>query len=65
VDPGGKKAGRGTYLCRNETCWKAGPGNRRLANALRTQISGEQQTKLLAELASLLDHGVTGSVCRE
>jgi len=65
VDRGGKKAGRGTYLCRNEVCWKAGPGNRRLANALRTQISSEQQAKLLAELASLLDPGVPGRGCRE
>jgi len=39
VDPGGKMSGRGAYLCSDYRCWETAIGTRRLARALKCNIS--------------------------
>ena len=39
VDPAGKKAGRGTYLCRMEECWQQGLNKSRLDHSLRHSLA--------------------------
>lgn len=41
VDPTGKKAGRGAYLCRRRACWELAFRKRSLEHALQTTISPE------------------------
>jgi len=47
VDPRGKKAGRGAYLCPRFECWDAALKKGRLDYALRTKISSENRQALL------------------
>jgi predicted RNA-binding protein YlxR (DUF448 family) len=47
VDPGGKKSGRGAYLCPSRACWDNALKTGRLAQALRTEISPDNKAKLL------------------
>jgi uncharacterized protein len=46
VDPTGKKAGRGAYLCRRRSCWEMAFRKRSLEHALQAQISVESKTAL-------------------
>ena len=39
VDPTGKAAGRGAYLCVNQSCWDAALKKKRLERSLNTTIS--------------------------
>ena len=47
VDIGGKKAGRGAYLCRSQGCWEIGLKMGRLEHALRTSISHNNREQLV------------------
>lgn len=47
IDPTGRKSGRGTYLCKAQSCWEIGLKRNRLEHALRTQISQEDRLELL------------------
>ena len=47
VDPGGKKAGRGAYLCRMEECWQSGLKGGRLEHVLKTAITPNDREQLL------------------
>ncbi len=46
VDPGGRKAGRGAYLCDDVECWRTGVTGGRLERALRKDISRENRERL-------------------
>jgi len=48
IDPRGKKAGRGAYLCRRQECWEIGLKRRRLQHALKAEIVSEQHAELIA-----------------
>lgn len=48
IDPRGKKAGRGAYLCKLRECWEAGLKRKRVERALRSQITAERLSELLA-----------------
>lgn len=41
IDPTGKKAGRGSYVCRNEQCLTAAVKSKGLEKSLKTKISAE------------------------
>ncbi len=41
IDPTGKQAGRGAYLCVDPVCWRAAGLRQRLGNALKTTISDD------------------------
>ena len=53
VDPEGRRAGRGAYLCRSATCWQEGLKGKRLENALKTKLSTENWQKLGEYAATL------------
>lgn len=39
LDPTGKKAGRGTYLCRQRSCFKAALDGKRIERSLKHPVS--------------------------
>jgi len=47
VDSGGKKAGRGAYLCRTRECWQIGLKGNRLEHALRTTLTQDNREQLI------------------
>jgi predicted RNA-binding protein YlxR (DUF448 family) len=47
VDPSGRKAGRGAYLCPAAGCWQAGLKQGRLDYVLRTSLSEENREQLI------------------
>ncbi|MFH1084711.1 MAG: YlxR family protein [Chloroflexota bacterium] len=53
IDPKGKMAGRGAYLCANRTCWRESLAKGRLGPALRTTLTPEQRALLETYAASL------------
>lgn len=53
VDPTGKQAGRGAYLCRARQCWDQALQGSRLAAALKTTLTPDQQAALRAFAATL------------
>jgi uncharacterized protein len=54
VDPTGKKAGRGAYLCAKKACWDLGLKKRALDRTLKTTISPEDIARLQAHAETLL-----------
>ena len=46
VDPSGKRAGRGAYLCARRSCWEEAIKKDRLARALRTTIPAQDRGTL-------------------
>jgi predicted RNA-binding protein YlxR (DUF448 family) len=47
VDPGGKKAGRGGYLCQVRDCWEKGLKGGRLEHVLRVKLSEDNREQLM------------------
>lgn len=52
IDPTGKGAGRGAYVCRSGTCWSDERIGAKLCRALKAPLSG-------ANLANLVEYGRT------
>ena len=53
VDPTGKLAGRGAYICRTRPCWEQALQGQRLGGALRTTLTAENLVELRAYAAAL------------
>ncbi|HZR97799.1 MAG TPA: YlxR family protein [Chloroflexota bacterium] len=53
VDPTGKAAGRGAYLCRRPECWATALRRGALAGALRVSLAAADRAALEAFAASL------------
>ena len=53
VDPTGKLAGRGAYLCHNRSCWEQALKSNRLSAALKTTLTAGETTALQAFAATL------------
>ncbi len=47
VDAGGKRVGRGAYLCRAPECWEIGLKKGRLEHALRTTLTQDNREQLI------------------
>jgi predicted RNA-binding protein YlxR (DUF448 family) len=47
VDTGGKKAGRGAYLCQTRECWTIGLKGGRLEYALRATLTRDNREQLI------------------
>ncbi len=60
IDIKGKKAGRGSYLCRARECWDTGFNGNRLEHALRGSVSPENRKRLLEQAGELLKEPVSG-----
>lgn len=56
VDPTGKKAGRGAYLCLQKACWEKGLSERILGHSLRTPIPPESLKSLREYMNNLNDN---------
>jgi predicted RNA-binding protein YlxR (DUF448 family) len=54
IDPKGKRAGRGAYVCRNQNCLNAALQPRKLSHALKCQVGAEELSALEALGASLV-----------
>jgi hypothetical protein len=63
VDPTGKKAGRGAYVCAEQACWQVALGRRALERALRIDaLHGDDREALLAYTHTLpLDDGTVSN----
>ncbi len=48
IDPRGKKAGRGAYLCKGRRCWETALKKRSLERALKAEIVMDQRAELVA-----------------
>ena len=46
VDAGGRKSGRGAYLCQAQQCWEVGVKKGRLEHALRTRLTQDNREQL-------------------
>lgn len=53
VDPTGKLAGRGAYLCADQTCWTKAFKSNALNRALKTTLTEDEVAALRAYAASL------------
>ena len=53
LDPGGKKSGRGAYVCRQESCLMRAIKQKQLERALESQI-GSEVTELLRQKILML-----------
>jgi predicted RNA-binding protein YlxR (DUF448 family) len=53
VDPTGKAAGRGAYLCASPACWEVALKRGRLGQSLRVSISEEDRRTLVAHATTL------------
>jgi predicted RNA-binding protein YlxR (DUF448 family) len=53
VDPTGKKAGRGAYLCGSGSCWELALKKDRLSVALKARISADDAGQLRAYASAL------------
>lgn len=51
VDPTGKRAGRGAYLCNRFSCWERGINERSLGRALRVEALREENRVALLKYA--------------
>ena len=47
VDVGGKRTGRGAYLCRAEECWEVGLKGSRLEHFLRATLTQDNREQLI------------------
>lgn len=47
VDAGGRKRGRGAYLCREQECWEVGSKSNRLEHALRINLTPNNREQLV------------------
>lgn len=59
IDPTGKAAGRGAYLCPNRRCWRAALEHRRIEHALKLALTPEQYAQIEAYASQLPDVEVT------
>lgn len=55
VDPSGKLAGRGAYLCTQRECWNLALKRGVIERALRVQLAADDQAALEAYAAQLPD----------
>ena len=53
LDPGGKKSGRGAYVCWQESCLMRAIKQRQLDRALETTVGAEVTEQLREKLAAL------------
>ncbi len=61
IDAGGKKSGRGAYLCARRSCWEPALRKGRLEHELETTLLPEDRAALEAYVASLPAEAETGA----
>jgi predicted RNA-binding protein YlxR (DUF448 family) len=53
IDPGGKRAGRGAYLCQQRSCWESALKRRSLERALKTTLDDPAKVALAEYVQAL------------
>lgn len=53
IDPTGKAAGRGAYLCGDPACWQKAAAGAVLERALRTTLTADERAEIAAHGAGL------------
>jgi uncharacterized protein len=53
IDPTGKLAGRGAYICGTASCWERAARGDMLSKALRSPLSNVEREAIAAHVASL------------
>ena len=53
VDPTGKKSGRGTYLCKQKSCWEVALKRDSLSRALKIDLDDSTKAELTAYAETL------------
>ncbi len=53
IDPSGKLAGRGAYLCKDKRCWQTALERKRIEQALKVELGAEQRASLEQYAAQL------------
>ncbi len=61
VDPTGKRAGRGAYLCRRRSCWEMALKRGSLEHALKTSLSEEERTILRTYMENMPEEAEVGA----
>lgn len=54
VDPTGKRAGRGAYLCHNPACWQKAMHTDIVGKTLRTQLTNADRQRLAEAIPTQL-----------
>jgi len=57
IDPTGKLAGRGAYLCASRSCWLRALAQKRVERALKVTLTEEQAARLADYAAQLPELG--------
>jgi predicted RNA-binding protein YlxR (DUF448 family) len=60
IDISGKKEGRGTYLCRDRSCWEKALKGKQLEHALKGSISRDDLERLYNAGKDLLKESSSG-----
>ncbi|MGQ9515954.1 MAG: RNase P modulator RnpM [Anaerolineae bacterium] len=61
IDPTGKRAGRGAYLCRRRSCWELALKRGSLEHALKTTLSEEERALLREHMATMPEEAEVGA----
>jgi hypothetical protein len=61
VDPTGRQAGRGAYVCRAETCLNNAIVKGALSRALRTQLPSDARASLIGSASAYMTDAEGGS----
>jgi predicted RNA-binding protein YlxR (DUF448 family) len=64
IDEGGKKSGRGAYLCRTRDCWDTALKKKSLEYSLKTAISLEDNLEFVGRETTVLVEGRSRSTTR-
>lgn len=54
IDPSGKAAGRGAYVCANDACFEKACAKQMLGGRLRTKVGRDDYERLKRDFASLM-----------
>jgi predicted RNA-binding protein YlxR (DUF448 family) len=53
IDPSGKRAGRGAYLCKQQSCWETALKRRSLERSLKTSLDDSTKAALAEYVRAL------------
>ena len=60
IDPSGKRAGRGAYLCAERGCWETALKRKAVERALKIEVLDAEDRQMLQQHTTTLPSGVAG-----
>lgn len=61
IDPTGKRAGRGAYLCRRRSCWELALKRGSLEHALKITLTEEERALLREHMTTMPEEAEVGA----